>query len=1178
MKIIGGFFLRVFGALIFTGLIFILYGWQQVALAASLSDLGPQTVESTPLSQGTLFVAPDGSGTNCTEVSPCSIWTANGKVVPGDVVFLRGGTYALDKKVNMYHTATAANPIVFESYPGEWAVFDGGQNEKGLKVFLQLTGKHIQLRKFEVKNMPVQGIWIGGTDNLLDGIHVHHNALSGIQVYSPYDQYPYDAYGSRNVIRNCTSHDNSDAGLTSSGFGDGNNADGVAISSGEGNRVEHCLVYHNSDDGIDAWRSTNTYFGYNIVHSNGYASGNGNGIKAGSSQGQSFGTIVEHNLSYSNAGYGGIIHNGGVDQTYINNTTWNNATYGLVLSKEVTALNNVTTDPLGPSNPKYADNNSWQRTGTVEFISTNPSSSSFLKPIAGGGFEDIGAYAGVSSGGTTVSLSDLVVESLSYDESTGKFTAVVKNQGAAATPSNKSIGVAFLVDDIEKVQGQTSGPLAVGASVSIVSGSVYTVSEGSHTLTAKVDSNGNISESNESNNNFSQDITIAGSSSNISVGTIDGIGPQPITPTPLSQGTIFVAPNGTGAACTDANPCDIWTAIDKAVAGDVVFLKGGTYQVTKNIYLNNIGTASNPVIYESYPGQKAVFDGASLLRGSWTQLLITGKYIHLRNIEVKGMPRSGIEINGTDNIVDGIHSHHNTLSGISIYSSPNGDDKPNAGSRNIMRNCIAHDNSDAGLTGSGYNDGNNADGLKVHSGFDNRVENCLVYNNSDDGIDTWVSVGTYVGYSIFYSNGLAAGDGNGIKAGGIKAGTTVQGRNAYIDHNISYSNRSRGLDTNQGKNVTFINNTTWNNAARGTFAGDTTMKNNISTDTKIWSVDAGIQVNNSWQRTGTVEFISTNPSSSSFLKPTAGGGFEDIGAYASMVSSNSSSNGSNTQGTSLINNTTSNTTNSLSSGGGSGSSNTANSSNDNLSNTSTGDSVAPTESPITTNSLNNSVMASTQPILTTKMGIGSRGSEVKLLQQLLNRDPVTQVAAYGDGSKGNETDFYGTLTAEAVGKFQIKYGVLQSRNEEGYGNVGPLTLAKLNAVFSTPSPSAELVGQALLMQQINDLLNQVRYLQSLLAQKMNGNIGTVFTRNLAYGSEGEDVRRLQIKLNTDLETQVSLTGDGAPGLETTFFGKGTEAAVKRFQEKYNIINYGTPETTGYGAFGPATRVMMESLY
>lgn len=77
---------------------------------------------------------------------------------------------------------------------------------------------------------------------------------------------------------------------------------------------------------------------------------------------------------------------------------------------------------------------------------------------------------------------------------------------------------------------------------------------------------------------------------------------------------------------------------------------------------------------------------------------------------------------------------------------------------------------------------------------------------------------------------------------------------------------------------------------------------------------------------------------------------------------------------------------------------------------------------------------------------------------------------------------------------------------------------------------------------------------------------------------GTAVQVLQEMLNQDPSTQVTATGPGSLGNETTFFGAMTEAAVQKFQAKYGIVSSGTPATTGYGAVGPKTRAKLNALY
>ena len=97
------------------------------------------------------------------------------------------------------------------------------------------------------------------------------------------------------------------------------------------------------------------------------------------------------------------------------------------------------------------------------------------------------------------------------------FSAVVRNQGTAATPAGTILGILFSVDGTSVSWSDTNtASLAAGASVTLTanggpSGATWSATAGTHTILANADDVNRITESNESNNTLSTSLTVTAS-------------------------------------------------------------------------------------------------------------------------------------------------------------------------------------------------------------------------------------------------------------------------------------------------------------------------------------------------------------------------------------------------------------------------------------------------------------------------------------------------------------------------------------------------------------------------------------------------------------------------------------------------------------------------------------------
>ena len=85
---------------------------------------------------------------------------------------------------------------------------------------------------------------------------------------------------------------------------------------------------------------------------------------------------------------------------------------------------------------------------------------------------------------------------------------------------------------------------------------------------------------------------------------------------------------------------------------------------------------------------------------------------------------------------------------------------------------------------------------------------------------------------------------------------------------------------------------------------------------------------------------------------------------------------------------------------------------------------------------------------TRNLGAGDIGDDVRRLQVFLNQNGFT-IADTGPGSPGSETTYYGSLTTQAVARYQQANGI-----QPAVGSFGPITRAHVNSALAITGTTA----------------------------------------------------------------------------------------------------------------------------
>ncbi len=296
--------------------------------------------------------------------------------------------------------------------------------------------------------------------------------------------------------------------------------------------------------------------------------------------------------------------------------------------------------------------------------------------------------------------------------------------------------------------------------------------------------------------------------------------------------TYYVAKTG-----NDANPGSAsqpWRTIQKAantlVAGDTVLVRAGTY--AEQVIPVRSGTAGNPIVYMSYPGDVVTIDGNSVSLQQWEGLFeIDGKgYITVSGLRIINVGpngnNTGIQVENSNHIIIKNNYTNNTASsGIIAWSSTDilvdNNEVVHACSKGAasINECIS-----VGET-SNFEISNNY----VHDGNTYRGEGIVVKDGSSNGtvhgntVHTVPFVGIYVDAWDKYTHDFKIYNnivhdvflGDGISIGSEQGGLL---KNIYVYNNISYHNEFLGIsihkccvNTHTLNTIHIVNNTVYNN-------------------------------------------------------------------------------------------------------------------------------------------------------------------------------------------------------------------------------------------------------------------------------------------------------------------------------------------------------------------------------
>lgn len=371
---------------------------------------------------------------------------------------------------------------------------------------------------------------------------------------------------------------------------------------------------------------------------------------------------------------------------------------------------------------------------------------------------------------------------------------------------------------------------------------------------------------------------------------------------PQVGGNYYVAPTG-----SDSNNGSISTpwktiqyAVSKAIAGDTVNVRAGTYNETVTISRSGNSGAGQRIIFRNYPGEHPVIDaaGKSVVNGQSGVITLNDvSYVTVDGFEAKNLTSNstsnvpvGIFITGAGSYVEILNNHIHDIKttasgcnanalGLAVYGSKAPDSINNltisgneldhltlgcSESMSIngnvqywkVTNNIVHDNNNIGIDAIGFeNTSPNSAYDQARDGLisGNTVYNITSYGNSAYG-NEYAADGIYVdgGTRIVIENNIIHHTDFGIELASEHKGKST----SYITarNNLVWNNNTAGItiggyasSTGSTDNCIIVNNTFLFNDTKKTGAGEFQIQfysnNNVVKNNIFYASSEGVFIN-----------------------------------------------------------------------------------------------------------------------------------------------------------------------------------------------------------------------------------------------------------------------------------------------------------------------------------------------